>query len=191
MLMTVLKNRQITDRKMKVQGISMDIRYERTEELIRKAVEELGKKKDIRSLTVTEIARKARISRIAFYDHYDNIDALADRLEDEMVEDFIIKCGPFSDFTVSPNRIIRRVVKYYKTTGTSAFVSPTNHYRISQKSIDRIIREIIEKTDNNDTRFEIRITMLITGIFGVFQRKDITDEHILEDLCACADQIMK
>lgn len=169
----------------------MDIRYERTEELIRKAVEELGKKKDIRSLTVTEIARKARISRIAFYDHYDNIDALADRLEDEMVEDFIIKCGPFSDFTVSPNRIIRRVVKYYKTTGTSAFVSPTNHYRISQKSIDRIIREIIEKTDNNDTRFEIRITMLITGIFGVFQRKDITDEHILEDLCACADQIMK
>ena len=89
----------------------MDIRYERTEELIRNAVEDLCKKKDIRSLTVTEIARKARISRIAFYDHYDNIDALADRLEDEMVEDFIIKCGPFSDFTVSPNRIIRRIVK--------------------------------------------------------------------------------
>ncbi|MBR2843953.1 MAG: TetR/AcrR family transcriptional regulator [Lachnospiraceae bacterium] len=169
----------------------MDIRYERTEELIRNAVTELGKKKDIRSLTVTEIAKKARISRIAFYDHYDNVDALADNLEDEMVEDFIAVCGPFSDFTVSPDRIIRRVVNYYKTTGSSILVTPANHSHLSQKSIDRIIHEIIEKTGNTDTRFEIRVTMLITGIFGVFQRKDITDEQILKDLCACADQIMK
>lgn len=169
----------------------MDIRYERTEELIRNAVTELGKKKDVRTLTVTEIARKARISRIAFYDHYENVDALADRLEDEMVENFISICGPFSDFTVAPDRIIRRIVEYYKKTGTNVLISHNNHSRISQKSIDRIIREIIEKTGNTDTRFEMRIIMLITGIFGVFQRKDITDKHILEDLCACANQIMR
>lgn len=87
----------------------MDMRYLRTEKHLREACLRLGEKRDIRSLTVTQLTREAEVSRITFYAHYDNVDQLVDRLEAESIQAFLQQAAPFEDFLRHPEALIRRM----------------------------------------------------------------------------------
>lgn len=60
---------------------------ERTKKWIRRAfIEMMAEKKDIEKITVTELAQHADISKTTFYYHYDDIYAVAEEFENELIE---------------------------------------------------------------------------------------------------------
>lgn len=59
----------------------------RTKQWIRRALTELmAEKKDINKITVTELAQRADISKTTFYDHYEDICAVAEEFENELID---------------------------------------------------------------------------------------------------------
>lgn len=60
---------------------------ERTRQWIRRAFTELiAEKKDIEKISVAELARRADISKTTFYYHYEDIYAVAEEFENELIE---------------------------------------------------------------------------------------------------------
>ncbi len=61
----------------------------KTKKLIRKVFAEmLSEKKELNKVTVTELTRRADISRATFYSHYDDVYAVAEDYENELIEKF-------------------------------------------------------------------------------------------------------
>lgn len=59
----------------------------RTRQWIRRAFTELmAEKKDINKITVTELAQRADISKTTFYYHYEDIYAVAEEFEKELID---------------------------------------------------------------------------------------------------------
>ena len=69
---------------MKVQDLNHSSK--KTKELIKKTFAELmEEKKEIRSITVTELVKRADLSRGAFYSHYDSIYQVIDEFQEEIL----------------------------------------------------------------------------------------------------------
>lgn len=61
----------------------------KTKKLIRKVFAEmLSEKKDINKITITELTRRAGISRATFYSHYDDVYAVAEDYENDLINRF-------------------------------------------------------------------------------------------------------
>lgn len=59
----------------------MDLRTAKTERAIRSAFLELRAKKPLERITVKELCQRAEIHKSTFYDHYEDLYALSDALE--------------------------------------------------------------------------------------------------------------
>lgn len=64
----------------------VDRRVIRTKKAIRAALFEITETKDISSITVSELARKAGVNRRTFYTHYASINEIVDEIEGELVD---------------------------------------------------------------------------------------------------------
>ncbi len=61
----------------------------KTRKLIKKTFAEmLGEKKELGKISVSELCKRAEISRGAFYSHYDDIYSVAEDYENELIENF-------------------------------------------------------------------------------------------------------
>ena len=65
-----------------------DRRVKRTKKLLKSTLAELLLEKNLRNITVRELAEKAVISRGAFYTHYDDIYDLSQQMENDVFEEF-------------------------------------------------------------------------------------------------------
>lgn len=63
-----------------------DLRYVKTERLIRKSFHELAQEKDMNRITVRELVEKAEINKTTFYSHYETLPDLIDTLERENID---------------------------------------------------------------------------------------------------------
>ena len=73
---------------MKKDG-SADLRVVKTEEAIQKAFKEMICEMDYENLTVKELTERARINRKTFYLHYESLDELLLKLQEEIAANFI------------------------------------------------------------------------------------------------------
>ena len=64
----------------------MDLRVEKTRRAVYNAFLELRAKKPLEKISVQELCALAQINKSTFYAHYEDIYALSDRLEDQVVE---------------------------------------------------------------------------------------------------------
>ncbi len=64
----------------------IDIRIQRTKELINNAMLELIKEKPVEKITPTELCRKATINRNTFYSHYKSTSEVLEGIENELLE---------------------------------------------------------------------------------------------------------
>ena len=70
---------------MKLKGINASSK--KTINLIKKTfIELVAEKKEIKNITVTELVKRANITRGAFYSHYDNIYEIAEEFQEEIFE---------------------------------------------------------------------------------------------------------
>ena len=71
-----------------------DYRTRVTKMLIRKAFTDMLKEKPIQSITIKELCETAGINRGTFYSHYSDIYDLLEKMEEEMMADFIKALEP-------------------------------------------------------------------------------------------------
>ena len=67
----------------------MDLRNQKTIKNIRNAFIELRSKKPLEKITVKELSELAQVNKATFYRHYEDIYALSDELENEMIKSCI------------------------------------------------------------------------------------------------------
>ncbi|PJM73792.1 hypothetical protein CS006_01040 [Bifidobacterium primatium] len=65
-----------------------DRRVRRTRARLADALIELMRTKPVESITVTELADRADVNRVTFYAHYNNVQELLGRIEDDAVQQF-------------------------------------------------------------------------------------------------------
>ena len=63
----------------------MDRRCRRTRQAVKEALIELMGEKEIARITISELAQRANVNRKTFYNHYSDIGAVVDELEEDLV----------------------------------------------------------------------------------------------------------
>src|SRR5471030_1141297 len=77
-----------------------DRRIGKTQKSIRDALMNLLEEKDVSQITIKELAENANINRKTFYMHFSSIDDIFDKIENEIIEKFLLildKCNFFHD----------------------------------------------------------------------------------------------
>lgn len=88
----------------------MDKRIEKTEKAIKMAFIELRSKKPLEKISVKELCEIAYINKSTFYSHYDDIYALSDALEYEMVLSIVSSIPRDLDYTFTNPELFTREV---------------------------------------------------------------------------------
>lgn len=168
----------------------MDMRFERTEKLLKEAVLRLSKTKDVNSLTVTEITKEAGVNRLSFYLHYENAEALINVIEDEYVKHYIDKMAPFSDFLSDPEVIINRMI-HANESQNELFLKNSNRIRLTHKGMNAIIERIIAESKNKDERFKHKVIFIENGIKGIFDTTGIDSDDVIKNLSDFIKAVME
>lgn len=149
----------------------MDKRIEKTKRAIKSAFMELRRKKSLEKITVKELCELAYINKSTFYSHYEDIYALSDALEYEMVFEIVSSIPRDLDYNFSNPEIFTREV-------TLAFVKhmPQIKLMFSGKSqthlaihLETIIKKMIfEKYPEyeNDIETNILLSYCIHGAYN-------------------------
>lgn len=88
----------------------------RTKKMIRQAfIALLGEKNDMESITVGELAERADIAKSTFYNHYDDIYAVAEEFENELIENLSAVLDEMeTENATEYDEYIGRVVEFLK-----------------------------------------------------------------------------
>ncbi len=88
----------------------MDKRVEKTKYAIKNAFMELRRKKSLEKITVKELCELAYINKSTFYSHYEDIYALSDAIEYEIVFEIISSIPKDLDYNFSNPEVFTREV---------------------------------------------------------------------------------
>lgn len=89
----------------------------RTKKMIRAAfVELLGEKKQLETITVSELAKRADIAKSTFYNHYDDVYAVAEEFENELIAQLSAVLDEMEiERATQYEAYIRRVIEFLKS----------------------------------------------------------------------------
>ena len=125
----------------------------RTKKMIRAAfVELLGEKKNMETITVSELSERADVAKSTFYNHYDDVYAVAEEFEDELIDKLsAVFVEIEKDQATEYEDYVRKVIAFLK--------SNDELYRKAILSSD--IRFFIEKLKNIIAKkvFEERVNL--------------------------------
>ncbi len=163
----------------------MDKRIEKTKYAIKQAFMELRAKKSLEKISVKELCELAYINKSTFYSHYEDIHALSDALEYEMVLEIVSSIPKDVDYNFSSPEVFTREV-------TIAFAKymPQIKMMFSGKSqthlathLEAIIKKIIHAKYpeyRNDLEKNILLSYCIHGAYNAsLSNPDAPPEMIL------------
>ena len=150
----------------------MDLRVQRTRMNIRDAFIELRSRKPLEKITVKELAEAAFINKATFYQHYEDLYALSESMEDELIDNIIGSIPHPDTLLEDPQQATLELF--------GAFSSQTRLLEIlfsgSRRSIligklesrirDLILRKYPDYKGNPEK--EVLITFLIQGSFHAY-----------------------
>lgn len=171
----------------------MDKRIEKTKRLIKNAFMELRSKKALEKITVKELCELAYINKSTFYSHYEDIYALSDALEYEMVLKIVLSIPSDLDYNFSNPEVFTREV-------TIAFAKhmPQIKLMFSGKGqahlathLETIIKRIIfEKYPENKNDLELNI-LLSYCIHGAYNASLSNPDADLETIIRVLEKATK
>lgn len=166
----------------------MDKRIEKTKYAIKNAFMELRTKKALEKITVKELCELAYINKSTFYSHYEDIHALSDALEYEMVLTIVSSIPKDFDYNFTNPEIFTREV-------TIAFAKHIPEIKIlfsgkSQTHLATHLETIIKNTIyakypeyENDMEKNILLSYCIHGAYNAsLSNPDAPPETILRVL---------
>lgn len=151
----------------------MDLRVEKTENGIKNAFLELRSKKALEKITVKELCEKAHINKSTFYAHYQDIYALSDRMETEVVKnitDNILALNPAADsFSTFTKEFTYAFVSQSSLINILFSGKQRNHLasRIEESIKEMFFRKYPERRE--DLRWNVILSYSIQGAYWAFQ----------------------
>ena len=108
---------------MKVKNLNSSSR--KTKQLIKENFAVLmNEKKELHAITVTELVKRAGITRSSFYTHYSSIYDVVKDIQDETLvvlntkDDCLNSLNDFYDYHYIVNRVYRNILRENRTAGT-------------------------------------------------------------------------
>lgn len=159
---------------MKVKNVNNASR--KTIKLIKKTFAEmLSEKKELANISVSELCKRADISRGGFYSHYDDIYGVAEEFENELIDAFfdnvrLLSSQNFSQFIDSVFEYIRQNDENYR------LLCKSNEFFFTAKKLSSlVIGKMLELCLSDDriknrTYAEIEIQIFIEGLFLEYVR---------------------
>lgn len=150
----------------------MDLRKKRTQRNIINAFIALRAKKPLEKITVKELADTAMIHKATFYQHYPDIYALSESLEDEALEAILRDISAPDDLILSPRESSRRLYEAILAQGELFFIlfSDSRQAVLLNKLESRLKEKICAKRPQyrDSLEFDILMTVLIQGCSQAF-----------------------
>lgn len=150
----------------------MDKRIEKTEKAIKEAFMELRAKKPLEKISVKELCENAYINKSTFYSHYEDLYALSDALEYELVLSIISSVPKDLDYTFNNPELFTREVTlaFAKYMPQIKIVFSGKNQSHLANHLEAIIKKLIYTKYpeyENDIEKNILLTYCIHGAYNV------------------------
>lgn len=159
---------------MKAQNLNNSSR--KTKKLIKKIFAEmLSEKKELGKISVSELCRRADISRGAFYSHYDDIYAVAEEYENELIDAFFDKARLATSQNIM--QFIDSIFEYILQNNENyRLLCNSNEVIFTAKKLTEIASKKIIELCKNDSRIkigayvELEIQIFVEGLFCEYMK---------------------
>ncbi|HJB14844.1 MAG TPA: TetR/AcrR family transcriptional regulator [Candidatus Blautia excrementipullorum] len=162
----------------------MDIRIEKTENAIKNAFLEIRARKPLEKITVKELCACAQINKSTFYAHYQDIYALSEKLEQEIVNSILKTMVSRQKYSVKNSDIFVRDL-YMACLANSSLInivfSGKNQSRLAD-CLEKEVKALIWKKYpqyREDIEKNIMLSYGIYGTFYVYLNNQNVDPEIL------------
>ncbi len=150
----------------------MDLRVQKTRRAIKDAFLSLIAVKPVNKITVTELTKKAVVSKAAFYLHYNDIYDLLEQLRNEVISE-IIKSIPHPEMMITkPEEVISDMLSAFSSKNDMIWLLFRSGESCTlSKRIEYYIKEAVYQNFpvlKNDIKFDIVLTFLIQGGFYAY-----------------------
>ncbi|HJC57533.1 MAG TPA: TetR/AcrR family transcriptional regulator [Candidatus Eisenbergiella intestinipullorum] len=158
----------------------MDLRVQRTRRNIRDAFIELRSRKPIEKMTVKELAEAAFINKATFYQHYEDLYALSESMEDELIDNIIGSIPHPDTLLEDPEQATLEIFGAFssQTRLLEILFSGSRRSVLIGKLESRIRELMLRKYPHyeNDPEKEVLITFLIQGSFHAYLKHSGSDQ---------------
>lgn len=164
----------------------MDIRNEKTEEIIKEEFLKLLKEKELNKISVAELSRNARIGRGTFYLHYDDVYDLYESFERETLETLAKSFENAFPTTNKSNleKLVDELVTYIETNKDFFRIIAKDNLGITIYKLKKLFYSKVFEEDTkinpygNKTYDKNESIFVVSGIIGVIERW-IMDDFLL------------
>ncbi len=148
----------------------------KTRRLIKKVFAEmLSEKKNLSGISVSELCKRAELSRGAFYSHYDDIYGVAEEYENELIDTFFDKTRLIASQSIM--EFIDSVFEYIRQNDESyRLLCKSNDSILAMKKLTAIASKKMTELCRNDAKIknteyiEIEIQVFVEGLFCEYMR---------------------
>lgn len=148
----------------------------KTKKLIKKVFAEmLSQKKSLSNISVSELCKRAELSRGAFYSHYDDIYAVAEEYENELIDAFFdkskfVNSQNITEFLDSIFEYIRQNDENYrKLCQSNEIIYAAKKLRVV--ALDKLLELCLnDENIKNRTYAEMDIRVFLDGLFCEYAR---------------------
>lgn len=183
-----------------IEQVKTDRRTRKTKKAIKNAFMSLVTDDDISKITVKEISDFADINRKTFYAHYNDIPAVLDDIENEVIEKLFDIIGGYDIVKLRFNpypvfeeltRIINEDMDFYRSL-VNASISVTIFDKVRKVLKDRLLEIFLtENMRVDDLMLSFALDFTATGLLGVYKEWFNSEKKIsLEDLSKQVSQIV-
>lgn len=170
----------------------MDLRVEKTERAIRSAFLELRAKKPLEKLTVKELCQKAEIHKSTFYDHYEDLYALSDALENQVLSSVLESLNHPENLFEQPEAFTRDLYLAYSSQNALIRVlfSGSRSGNLAAK-IHRSIKEVAF-AERPELRSDPQANILLSfAIYGGYYAYEENQEYGVEQVATVVGKVSR
>lgn len=149
----------------------MDIRIEKTEKAIKAAFLELREQKPLEKLKVKELCEKAQINKSTFYAHYQDIYALSQAMEQELVRSVLGSLPPVSwqDLRERPEWLTRQLFRAFQQNSRAVnLLFSGSREGLFVNRIESGLRELTSREDPDHWKDPVRSIVLSFCVQGSY-----------------------
>ena len=156
----------------------LDIRIEKTERAIKQAFMELRAQKPVEKIKVKELCDLACINKSTFYAHYQDIRAVIEQIENDIIEKMIGVLSEFQykNFFQNPLPLLLKIARYLEedlefyrilinSNGANAFLIKLKNIFVSYMENNSDAPEEVKKT----SEFHVRTNFFAGGVINLYQ----------------------
>lgn len=141
---------------------SEDLRIIKTKKAIKNTFIEMRKTLPIEKVHVRELCRNAMINKSTFYNHYEDIFALENELEDEAIEQFLDNFEDKDCLLTDPLRFLTKMPPVFDANMDQLLPLFKENMDLAFFKLEIKLRQIYEKT-NMTQEDRIRLSFILNG----------------------------